>query len=231
MIRLVLAFICLSGVARGVTLKPEPRLCTEFFRSDLVFSGKVISATRAKEDKDGIGGWDYRIQVENMFRGEPQEFVTVFTENSSGRYMLKMQHEYLLFADNIKGRMWISDGGNNRDVTGKNDKFDDVKLVISNNKAGKPGDIRGWLGNDDGMVKGSGFGVTVEATDGKRHFTAVVNNKGWFHIYVPAGTYQVVPHSSEKYEIIPFDLSYNDPNHVVVECGGCGEVAFRARRR
>lgn len=68
----------------------------------------------------------------------------------------------------------------------------------------------------------------MTARAGGRSYEGVTGKDGWFHIPVPPGEYGVSARSS-KLLVIPYDLSYDDPKHVVVPKCGCTAIQFIAR--
>jgi hypothetical protein len=60
-----------------------PRVCAEFFESDSVFTGVVMSERYwSSPHKDGR--YYYRLKVKKVYRGTPQEVIEVFTNNDAG---------------------------------------------------------------------------------------------------------------------------------------------------
>jgi hypothetical protein len=77
---------------------PGLRPSGEYFKSDVVFTGTVISVRYADSD---VGGWFYRLRVGKVFKGPLQDEFTVYTEDSSARFPLTKDETYLLFSYNV----------------------------------------------------------------------------------------------------------------------------------
>jgi hypothetical protein len=98
--------------ASAACRQPDPKVCAEFFKSDVVFVGTVLALRTVPTKGDFYDGWWYRLRVRKMFRGPDRETVEVFTENSSVRFPLTVGNEYLLFAKDFGGRLEIAHCGN-----------------------------------------------------------------------------------------------------------------------
>ena len=110
---LALAVVLFPGVrAAAVCPKPDPKVCSEFFKSDAVFAGRVESQRTVPATGSDYDGWVYQLRVHRVFRGTLGDTVDVFTENSSGRFPLEMGRKYLLFASRGDGRLVIDNCGN-----------------------------------------------------------------------------------------------------------------------
>jgi hypothetical protein len=84
--------------SKGVCPVPKIRVNGEFFKASAVFVGKVTSVRVVPDRGNDLGGWLYRLRVEDTFRGPVRDELTVFTENASARFPLEVNREYLLFA-------------------------------------------------------------------------------------------------------------------------------------
>jgi len=75
----------------------HPTIAAEFARSEFVFVGKAVSETIIDRGLNGVGGTNYRVEVERALRGQPKHQITIFSENSSGRFPLDNGERYILF--------------------------------------------------------------------------------------------------------------------------------------
>lgn len=75
----------------------HPSVEQEYQQSDLVFVGRVTAAKAVPEAKPFDEGTRYKIQVKKTFRGRPGHTLTVFSENSSGRFPMNIGVDYLVF--------------------------------------------------------------------------------------------------------------------------------------
>jgi hypothetical protein len=81
----------------AVCLNGHPSVEQEFRRSSLVFVGRVTAATAVPETKSFYEGTRYTVMVKEVFRGRPRRTLTVFSENSSGRFPMDVGVDYLVF--------------------------------------------------------------------------------------------------------------------------------------
>jgi hypothetical protein len=95
-------------------------------------------------------------------------------------------------------------------------------------KSSTDGEVSGVVGEFVGTDAPGVPGILVTARGGNKRYRGVTGNDGWFHISVPPGEYVVTAQSSKR-AIIPYDLSYDDPKHVVVPKCGCTAIQFLAR--
>ena len=116
----VVTGLCLS-VLLGVTatkaacVLDDYSVEAEFNRSVEVVLAKVISeraVPAAPDDPNSIDGTNYSLQVRETFRGQGGDTLTIYSENSSGRYPLKVGRTYLLFLYEQQGRLSADNCGN-----------------------------------------------------------------------------------------------------------------------
>ena len=103
--------------ANAVCQQPHPRICAEFFRSDAVFTGTVISVRNWPRQETSPKGRFYRVKVTRSYRGPYGNTVEVFTGNDSGRFPLQEGHAYLLFAYKEDGILKIYNCGNSAELS------------------------------------------------------------------------------------------------------------------
>jgi hypothetical protein len=208
---------------------PSPPVCAEFFHRDAIFAGTVISSQHRSEGEDP--GWFYKLKVSRVFRGVLPPLVQVFTEDSSGRFDLEMHQSYLLFAYSTKpDGLEIEGCGNSMELAKAGKAIHLLEEVLSRAKAGADGYLAGGVMRWDGGSNDPIAGVTISVYgDGVTH-NAVTGKDGGFHIDLPVGKYVVTATSSE-WSIVPYDLSFDAPDEVVIHSGGCAAVEFGADRK
>src|ERR1039458_6565388 len=111
----VLAFLVVSTLFHSSALAyspvPEIKANGEFFKSDVVFTGTVLSQHYRELDVDH-SGWFYRVSVAHVFKGPIQKEFVLYTEDASNRFPLENGREYLLFARRVGRRLEIDNCGN-----------------------------------------------------------------------------------------------------------------------
>lgn len=220
LVRIVPPLLLFTISVWAVCSQPPPRVCTEFFDSDAVFTGTVIALRSDPDPPDsesGSSGWFYRLRVQQSFRGPTERAIEVYTGNDSARYRLELGRSYLLFARKWSDGLEIGCCGNSSYLEESADKIHQIER-IKKTKSG--GEIAGRIGWGDSERYG---GIRIVAVGAKQTFEAQTDRFGWFHIPVPTGNYTVHA-ESPGHSFVPFDLTYDDPNHIVVNPGGCPQV-------
>jgi hypothetical protein len=78
---------------------PDPPLSLEqeFGQSRFVVVGRVIAESAVDRGPEGVGGTNYVVAVTEILRGRPPKKITIFSENSSGRFPMVRGATYVLF--------------------------------------------------------------------------------------------------------------------------------------
>jgi len=211
----------MSAVAvMAVCRQPHPRVCTEFYDSAAVFTGKVVAVRNDPHEEQNPEGWFYRIRVEKSFRGPSGPFIEVYTGNDSARFPLEKNRSYLLFAYDYDNILYVDCCGNSGFLKDSAELIHQIE-EIQNTRSG--GEIAGRVGWGDAP----GFaGVRIVAL-GKTHtYETRTDAKGRFHMKVPEGEYRVRANAPGGGHYLPFDLTYDNPDHIVVQPGGCPQMQF-----
>jgi hypothetical protein len=210
----------------GVCFQPDPTVACEFSNSDAVFVGAVVSA----QEVPALGkwfddGWVYDLTVQEAFRGPRRKTIEAFTEKNSGGLYLDIGKEYLLFATEFHGRLTIYNCGNS-------------SLLPDAQKALR--ELRGLEIPKDAVIEGrisfSGIpdsgthipGIRIIIRGGGRTFKATSDGDGWFHLHIPPGKYSAEIRQIPHWNIAPYDLSYDDPDHFDARKGHCSGLQFIA---
>lgn len=223
----VSATMMLQDTVWAVFPEPAPKVCSEFFKSDFVFTGTVVSTTELAAKGDFVGGWTYRLKVLTVFRGVDRQTVEVSTENASARFPLKTGTSYLLFVSKQQGRFWVYDGGNSRVLEQSAKQLQDLGRL-------KRPERGGWL--EGQVVSRGGHGwapipralLLVSSGNGNTK-RAYADASGEFRVSVASGNYRVVV-SAPGWLIKPFDLSYDDPERLSIQDGQCAQMLFVGER-
>ncbi len=217
----VAALLLFVDSAGAVCPEPHPKVCAEFFKSDAVFVGTVLTERTVPERERAYDGWVYRLRVRQTFRGAVRDILEVFTENSSGRFPLVVGETYLLFASVDEGRLTIDNCGNSGPLSQLQNLIPQIRKIKRTSGA----EIEGEVSAGPGMPPPAG--ITIVVRGAQKTYRGVTARDGWFHIHVPPGKYTIRAESS-AWKVVPFDLSYDDPDRIVVHNGGCAELKFLA---
>ncbi|MBI1175811.1 hypothetical protein GC207_00065 [bacterium] len=113
--------------------------------------GKVISSKKVK-DKDGfIQGTFYKVRVDEILKGSPPREVGIYDENSSGRFPMTVDTQYLLFAyegtfEGLTGlHLAISSSGNSGMLTQTNKTLEEVRKLGKAQQGASPCENSRWI--------------------------------------------------------------------------------------
>lgn len=248
-----MALMVTIRLATALTLEPQPRVCSEYFRDELIFSGTVVDEYKVFNADGFLLEIIYDLRPIEFFKAEIQTdiprrqrgtldevysanfgdggdgrepIVQVRTGvNSGGRY-LDVGESYLLFAgvNNYTERYaWIGGGGNSSLLSEAEDTITEIRRIQTEADRATAGNVRGWIFNySDPKVKNVRFVAIGEGQE----FEAFTDPEGWFYFDLPPGSYRITPEPPLK-GLRPFDLSYDDPENLLIKAGACNEVAFR----
>ncbi len=104
----------LTENAMGACLNGHPSVAQEYRNSYAVFIGEVISENPEATSRGFFDGTSYVVRLREAFRGKPNKTLTLFSENSSGRFPMKMGEAYLLFVYQLSGRTMVDNCGNSK---------------------------------------------------------------------------------------------------------------------
>lgn len=215
----------LGGQAGAVCNLPRPRLiCAEYFHSKAVVIAKLAGITTVKDDYDDVTGTYYSLTVEQTLRGQVSRLFRVFVANDSGRttFEWKTGSSYLIFLRRkTDNGAWVVDGcGNSGPTDSKTSALDQVDMIDSTSNRAI---IQGAVGGISYAFPLEG--VQVEATGPGGVITAETNTAGRFDMRVTPGKYQLRAVSPGK-TFVAADFSYENPDELVLENGGCAQVQF-----
>jgi hypothetical protein len=106
--------ILCSSVAFAGCANGYPTISEEYSNSVTVLVGKVVAhrATPFSGDEYFLDGETYTVVPLHTLKGNPGSKVDLFSENSSGRFPMHMEREYLLFVYEDHGRLMVDSCGN-----------------------------------------------------------------------------------------------------------------------
>lgn len=204
---------------------PQPRLvCAEYFHGKAVVIAKLAGVTTVKDSYDDVTGTYYSMTVEQALRGRVSRLFRVYVGNDSGRttFDWKTGSSYLLFLlKETPNGAWVIDGcGNSGPADSKQSALDQVDIIDHTSNRAK---IQGAVGGISFSFPLSG--VKVEASGPGGVITAETNADGRFEMRVTPGKYRVRALSPGK-TFVAADITYENPDDVVLENGGCAQIQF-----
>ncbi|MBI4461974.1 MAG: hypothetical protein HY653_03620 [Acidobacteria bacterium] len=184
--------------------------------------GTVIAQQTVPAPGDFWEGWLYDLRVEKTFRGPTHKTIRVFTENDSGRFLLEMGRQYLLFATEFENQLQIDNCGNSALIS----EAEDIIRQIEKIQKASDGEISGRVARQSDL-SAAVPGVHIIIRGENKRYVTLTEQDGSFHIDVPLGKYTIHAESS-LWTLFPYDLSYDDPSDTLVHKGGCAQVQFVA---
>jgi hypothetical protein len=110
--RTLAALVLYSSVAFAACPNGWPTINDEYKDSVMVLVGKVIAHAATPAEGDFYAGDTYTVVPVRVLKGNPGARVDLFSENSSGRFPMLMNREYLLFVYEQSGRLMVDNCGN-----------------------------------------------------------------------------------------------------------------------
>ncbi len=233
------AYICLvcaaiAGLfvpsANAFCWVPQPQLvCAEYFASQLVVEATLtkISPIYDKRGDEAASSFIYTLRVNRALRGEYQGSLRVLELNDSGRatFDWTSHRDYLLFLNySANDKAWSLDGCGN---SGPMSKAKAALAAIDAIEAATGGGvIHGIVSGEAAQDPSQGIaGIHIKIHGVNGNYTAITNAKGAFNVKVPAGEYRVrVVDSTRTFK--KYFISYEDPDKVRIEPGGCVQIQF-----
>jgi hypothetical protein len=213
--RIVVLLLCpalFSLTALAYCRVPVIKANGEFFKSDLVFTGTVLSDRYTEAGVRENGGWYYRLRVLQMLKGPNLKQFTVYTEDASNRFPLEKGRDYLLFAYRWHGRLEIDRCGNSALLSDAAKSTQQIRSIAST----QDGEIEGWLAPETAGVDLSGIHVVIRS--GSQVYRALTDEDGHFQFRAPKGSY-TVDFSNHEYYLNGDDVFWYGPVHFKLHAG------------
>ena len=231
----IVTALVFAGSAGAVCLEPSPvRVCTEFYRSEAVIAGKILSVRQFPQtpDPNNVEGWFYQFQIDRTYWGKPQGTIEIYTGNDETHFPLEVGHSYLLFVNkNAQGRIAPEACGNSAEIGKADATLKAIDTILADDKSSAGASIGGRVNlpvaGSQAMSDAVVPGVTIIAHGFGRDFTAKTDKEGRFDIHVPAGSYNVIG-ESEGWNLVPYALSYMHADNFALRDGGCADLQFLA---
>ena len=204
---------------------PRPRLvCAEYFHSKAVVIAKLAGVTPVKNAYDDVIGTYYSMTVEQPFRGQVARLFRIYESVESGRakFDWKTGDSYLLFLrEESPNGTWAID------VCGNSGPSELTETALQQIEAIDPTSNHAMI---QGLVwdtasPGPVAGVQIEARGPGGINTAETKANGRFEMRVAPGKYQLRATSPGK-TFVAAELTYENPDDLVLENGGCAQVQF-----
>jgi hypothetical protein len=229
--------VVIACPANAICLQPQPvRVCTEFFHSDNVVIGKILSVRKIPDtpDPNNVEGWFYKLKVAKSYRGGGLAKDEIYTGNDESRFPMEVGKTYLLFINkDPQSRPAPDTCGNSSELSKATESIAAIDTILKAAKSGGGGDVGGRVmlpiaGSQAMSDSGApGIALTIKNYVG-RDQTVTTDKDGKFELHVAAGHYSVVG-NSDKWDIVPYALSYMKPTDFELTDGGCADLMLLAQ--
>jgi len=224
---LVTLVLCLFQACAFAYCKNLPRLvCAEYSNSRLVVTAKLVQTKHVMpKSQDEPDGFIYTLETARILKGEIGQTLQIYEENSSGRaaFFWVKGETYLLFLNsNPDGTWWLYSCGNSAPLKGAGYALRAIDAM----KPRKGGLVQG-------LIRGENLNpalerLCVEVRGDQRSYRAVTDKDDQFKIHVPAGHYVLrIKKEGWRFETDRL-MTFEDPNDITVDDGGCAQVQFEA---
>jgi len=115
--RICAVLLLCAAAAFAACVNGYPTVQKEYASAVMVFGGNVVGDQKTPDSIDGyfLDGDTYRVVPTHVFKGSAKGSVELFSENSTGRFPMQPNREYLLFVYADHGRL-IADNCGNSDL-------------------------------------------------------------------------------------------------------------------
>ena len=110
-----------------------PSLDRELWSSSAVVIGQVMSGRYSPKSPGGnwVDGTTFQLAVREVIQGSTAKKLTLFSENSSGRFPMQIGAEYLVFASPCDGQLYVNGRGNSGPVAEKVEVIAKLRTMAS----------------------------------------------------------------------------------------------------
>jgi hypothetical protein len=129
----ILAVRTTAAIPAVVCVNGHPSVSSEYKSSQEVIASRVLTAKQLPPTNDNyfLEGTTYRVMVEKSYKGSPSRTLSVFSENSSGRFPMKIGHRYLLFLYQDRGRYQVDNCGNSDELARSSRKITELERIAT----------------------------------------------------------------------------------------------------
>ena len=224
------AFLLVPATAFAVCSQPKIRVNDEFFTSEDVFEGTIVSDTKLGLDAQGnYAAHRFGWRIKQVFRGDikPGDILQTYSEDDSGRFPPEAEEprvvgmSFLTFAYKSQSGLVVDSCGNSTYLS----HATSVRKAIEAIPLHAESHIYGWVLANEASPAEKPIRITITSLENGNSFTVPANTDGNFDVKVKPGHYKVVA-SAPGLNITQDELRYKDANDVVAPKNGSAGVAF-----
>jgi hypothetical protein len=214
---ILVSIILGSKMAHALCSYPTPKICSAYFKSDVIFTGKVLSQKYVSDPaQENDNDWiEYRVQVINEHRGHASSITIVRTANASARWVGDVGKTYVFFLN--RGEAYSTCGPLDEPEYVHNvvREIDTLKRASSSTIEGQVFSRSGPWGGGNGIPV---VGAKLKAIGGGNEYVAVTDKEGKFSISVPPEKYKLNTSGMN-----PSDYSRQNVQEIKLEKGQCAQ--------
>jgi hypothetical protein len=130
---LILALRATAAMPAVVCVNGYPSVSSEYKSSQEVIASRVLTAKQLPPTDDNyfLDGTMYRVMVGKSYKGSSFRTLSVFSENSSGRFPMRVGHTYLLFLYQDHGRYQVDNCGNSDELARSSRKINELERIAT----------------------------------------------------------------------------------------------------
>jgi len=112
-----------------------PTIEREYFSSEYVLEGKVLSKKNISSPDDPIGyiATLYAVKPTRIFKGKKNTKLIIYSENTSSRFPMKIGETYIIFLQTSNDGLFVDNCGNSGILKNSPDVIKKI-IVLSNNQ-------------------------------------------------------------------------------------------------
>jgi hypothetical protein len=219
-----LSLLAFTRQAYAFCFAPQLQVSDEYFISDFVITGTVVSNRYEKDpqDPDSLTGTFYTIRVVKTWHGKAPESLTLYSENSTARFPMRVDGTYILFVTKSDNGKWIIDNCGNSGLLPSANKVLSALRALPLRQSFIYGDVyQSWKTENAPCPP---MQLRFESSQWRGNTNVRSDCK--FRLNVPPGSYRATLY--RKSTAVPSnDLNYKDPYCFEVPMGGSAGIAFR----
>ncbi len=123
----ILVTVLFSRTIFAACLEGHPSVPIEIAKSPHIIIGEVTQFDAVLERGNYYDGHNYTVRIIETIKGNLKDDISIFSENSSGRFPMKVGESYILFLYEEEDTLQVDNCGNSGLLTKKQDVVKEVR--------------------------------------------------------------------------------------------------------
>jgi hypothetical protein len=123
----ILVIFLFSPTIFAACLEGHPSIPIEFAKSPHIIIGEVTQVDAVSERGNYYDGHNYTVRIIETIKGNLKSIIFIFSENSSGRFPMRVGESYILFLYEEVNTLQVDNCGNSGLLTKKQDVVKEVR--------------------------------------------------------------------------------------------------------